>query len=234
MLQTLVRLEGRIPYRFRFSRHLSRFVINRVQQKILKYYKRQDVANLIAQVRSEVDCQILSNEGYMVWPLARAQAQFGGAMAEVGTYQGASAKLICEAKGDAEFHVFDTFSGLPGSSIDDPLFRNSDYVSNEEQVRAYLANYPNVRIHKGLFPAETGSAVEDIRFSFVNLDVDIYESTRDSLEFFYPRMLPGGILVSHDYAQAVGVRKAFDEFIGPKPESLIELPESQCMFVKLG
>ena len=233
MLQSLVHLEGKIPHRFRFTRHLSRFVIHRFQQKILRYYKGREIADLIAQVGSEVDCQILSNEGYMVWSLARAQAQAGGAMAEVGTYQGASAKLICEAKGIAEFHIFDTFAGLPGASDDeDPLFREEDYASDEEEVRAYLKRYPNVTIHKGLFPAETGAEVENLRFSFVNLDVDIYESTRDCLEFFYPRMLPGGILVSHDYAQARGVRKAFDEIIGPESESLIELPESQCMFMK--
>ena len=34
-------------------------------------------------------------------------------MAEVGVYQGVSAKLICEAKGDKELHLFDTFEGLP-------------------------------------------------------------------------------------------------------------------------
>ncbi len=69
---------------------------------------------------------------------------------------------------------------------------------------------------------------------FVNLDVDTYASTRDSLEFFYPRLLPGGILMSHDYAQAEGVREAFDEVLRSKPESIIELPESQCMFIKHG
>ena len=37
-------------------------------------------------------------------------------MAEVGVYQGVSAKLICEAKGDKELHVFDTFEGLPDKS----------------------------------------------------------------------------------------------------------------------
>ncbi len=101
-------------------------------------------------------------------------------------------------------------------------------------MREYLSAYPNVTFHKGLFPAETGPDVADKRFSFVNLDVDTYASTRDSLEFFYPRLMPGGILLSHDYAQAEGVRKAFEEVIGPKPESIIELPESQCMFVKQG
>jgi hypothetical protein len=56
-------------------------------------------------------------------------------MAEVGTYQGAAAKLICEAKGDAEFHIFDTFAGLPGASDEDPLFREEDYASDEAGAR---------------------------------------------------------------------------------------------------
>jgi hypothetical protein len=234
MLQSLVRLEGRIPTKYRFTRRFSRAVIHRFQQKILNFYKGSEVTGLIHQVRAEVDCQILSNEGYMVYSVARAQSTMEGAMAEVGTYQGASAKLICEAKGNAEFHVFDTFCGLVDASENDPLFRQSDYASSEKSVRQYLSQYPNVHIHKGFFPAATGDVVRDKKFSFVNLDVDTYASTRDSLEFFYPRLLPGGILMSHDYAQAEGVRKAFDEVLGSKPESIIELPESQCMFIKQG
>ncbi len=234
MLQSLVHLEGRIPAKYRFTRRLSRAVIHRFQQKILSFYKGSDVSRLIRQVRSEVDCQILSNEGYMVYSVARAQATMNGAMAEVGTYQGASAKLICEAKGKAEFHVFDTFCGLVDTSENDPLFRPNDYSASEAAVRQYLSVYPNVHIHRGFFPAETGDVVRNRVFSFVNLDVDTYASTRDSLEFFYPRLLPGGILMSHDYAQAEGVRKAFDEVLRSKPESIIELPESQCMFIKHG
>lgn len=232
MLQSLVSLEGRIPPRFRYTRHLSRSLIHSVQLKILGYYKGADVRNMIAQVRREVDCQILSNEGYMAFSLARAQSTMDAAMAEVGTYQGASAKLICEAKGDREFHVFDTFCGLQDASDQDPLFRQNDYAASEESVRKYLSGYPNVHFHKGMFPADTGADVAETQFSFVNLDVDTYASTRDCLEFFYPRLVPGGILLSHDYAQAEGVRKAFEEVLGPKPESIIELPESQCMFVR--
>ncbi|APZ96921.1 TylF/MycF/NovP-related O-methyltransferase [Fuerstiella marisgermanici] len=234
MLQTLVRLEGKIPTRFRYTRHMSRAFIHSFQLRILGFYKGAAIRDLVKRVHHEVDCQILSNEGYMAYSLARAQSTMDGVMAEVGTYQGASAKLICAAKGDTEFHVFDTFCGLLDASEEDPLFRQHDYAASEESVRKYLADYPNVIFHKGLFPADTGSDVADKKFSFVNLDVDTYASTRDCLEFFYPRLLPGGILLSHDYAQAEGVRKAFDEVLGTKPESIIELPESQCMFVKQG
>lgn len=233
MLQKLVELEGKLPTSLRFTRRLSRGFIHRTQLRIMRYYKGTDVTELLHRVRSEVDCQILSNEGYMLYSLARAQKSLGGSMAEVGTYQGASAKLICEAKGETPFHVFDTFAGLQDVSADDPLFRQNDYSASEEQVQKYLSAYPNVTLHRGYFPADTGDAVADEKFCFVNLDVDTYQSTRDSLEFFYPRLMPGGILVSHDYAQAEGVRKAFDEVMGPKPEPIIELVESQCMFVKL-
>jgi hypothetical protein len=43
----------------------------------------------------------------------------------------------------------------------------------------------------------------------------------------------GGVLISHDYTSAAGVRKAFDEFFNEKREPIIELPGSQCLIVKL-
>jgi hypothetical protein len=68
----------------------------------------------------------------------------------------------------------------------------------------------------------------------VHFDVDLYESTKACLEFFYPRMIVGGVMLSHDYSLLAGVRKAVDEFLQDKPEKPIELPSTQCMIVKLG
>src|SRR3954463_8942984 len=42
----------------------------------------------------------------------RACRGVGGAMAEAGVFAGASARLICEAKGDASLHLFDVFETL--------------------------------------------------------------------------------------------------------------------------
>jgi hypothetical protein len=61
----------------------------------------------------------------------------------------------------------------------------------------------------------------------------LYEGTRACLEFFYPRMIPGGIMLSHDYSILSGVRAAFEEFMSDKPEGLIELPTTQCMLTKM-
>ena len=84
-----------------------------------------------------------------------------------------------------------------------------------------------------VFFPDTGAALTDERFSFVHLDVDIYESTIGSLEWFYPRMLRGGIIISHDFMTAAGPRKAFTEFFERLPEPLIELPGNQGMIVKV-
>jgi hypothetical protein len=67
----------------------------------------------------------------------------------------------------------------------------------------------------------------------VNLDVDTHESTKQCLEFFYPRLSPGGILISHDYITAPGVKKAFDDFFLGKAEPVLETAGSQCLVVKL-
>jgi hypothetical protein len=63
--------------------------------------------------------------------------------------------------------------------------------------------------------------------------VDLFESTMAALEFFYPRMNPGAILVSHDYVEFAGVRRAFDEFFEHKSEPVIELSGNQCLVVKV-
>jgi hypothetical protein len=101
-----------------------------------------------------------------------------------------------------------------------------------ESVQQYLADM-NVEFHKGLFPL-TAEAVADKLFRFVHLDMDLYEGTLAALQFFYPRLSTGGVLISHDYSLAKGVKAAFTEFFVNKPEPVIELTGDQCMIVRLG
>ena len=93
-----------------------------------------------------------------------------------------------------------------------------------------LNKYENVHIIKGKFP-ESGKEIVDKRFCFVHLDVDLYKSTIDSLRFFFPKMVQGGIIIIHDY-HSDGVKKAFDEFLKTKKEDVLELNMSQCMIIK--
>ena len=207
--------------------------ISRVQLRVLGAHKDKEVIRAIKQMRRQRRCLLSAYECYIVHSLALAQSQQPGELAEVGTYQGGSARLICEAKGDRTFHVFDTFEGLPqATGADGKVHSTKQYDSSFESVREYLREFPNVHLYKGRFP-ETAGPIEDRTFSFAHFDVDLYESTLACLEFFYPRMIVGGVMLSHDYSILAGVRKAFEEFLADKPEALIELPSTQCMVIKL-
>ena len=204
-----------------------------IHLRMLSFHKDKEVLRLLRQVRKGRKCLLTGNETFLIYAFARAYAQLPGAMAEVGVYQGVSAKLICEAKGERELHLFDTFEGLPDKSgTDVPRYKPSQYLCSLESVQEYLKGYPNVHFYKGLFP-ESATGLEEMKFRFVHIDVDLYESTKGCLEWFYPRLLPGAILVSHDYSLLAGVREAFTEFFADKPEKPLELPTTQCMIVKL-
>jgi hypothetical protein len=225
-------------------------ILSRLELAKLKYYKRNPLETrayaLVHGIYKEEDGGIFSTivngkkpvlfspgELLNIWEQARVMASHGGAFAEVGVFRGASAKLICEAKGQTPLYLFDTFQGLPDnvSGIDGRFWKGL-FIASEKEVRTRLAKYPNVEIYPGLFP-QTSGPIENQKFSFVHLDVDLYSSTKAVLEFFYPRMLPGGRILSHDYGQCEGVWTAFDEFMKDKPEKLLPMETTQVLLIKL-
>ena len=193
---------------------------------------RAPVLELVRQVRLETEMILLDSEAYNIYMGVRQTMKIPGDIAEVGVFKGGSAKLIAEAKGERTLFLFDTFEGLPATGASDPVFQRGQFPSSLEGVKAYLSPYRNVELYKGYFP-DTAGPIEDKRFSFVHLDVDIYDSTSKALAFFYPRMTRGALLISHDYMWVEGVKQAFDEFFADKPEPVIELAGSQCAFIKL-
>ena len=163
-----------------------------------------------------------------------AVSKIPGDMAEVGAFRGGSGKLLAWVAPQRILHLFDTFEGLPEpGEKDSKAFRRGQYRASEADLREYLAGC-NVRVYRGLFPG-TASAIADQSFAFVHLDADLYQSIKDSLEFFYPRMEKGGIILVHDFApRHEGVYRAFQEFFRERPEPVIELTGNQGMIVKLG
>lgn len=209
------------------------------KNKMLVFYNCNDPTNiqifsLIKQIKKETEMLLDDLEAYQIYTVVRKTEKIAGDIAEVGVYKGGSAKLICEIT-KKSVHLFDTFEGLPDlCEMDNPRqFRKGDHSAPFESVKSYLKNYPSVYLYKGLFPS-TAEPVKNKKFSFVHLDVDIYESTLNCLRFFYSRMSKGGAIMSHDYPESKGVKKAFDEFFSDKPEIIIEFPGcNQCLIIKV-
>jgi O-methyltransferase len=194
-------------------------------------YDEPDVMRSIVRIRQKYDLKMENREAYMIHSAVKSTSRLSGDIAEVGVYRGGSAKVICQAKGDRHLHLFDTFEGLPHDSEVDWFFSKGDYSANFEDVKREFAKERNVHLYKGLFP-DTAGPISDRMFSFVHLDVDLYSSTLACLNFFYDRMEPGGLLISHDYGYHEGVKKAFTEFFKDKPEVVVRLVGSQCLVTK--
>lgn len=198
---------------------------------------RIETIRWIRKLKKSREMLLTPLEANQLFSLVRATAKLGGSMAEVGVYRGASARLIREADPARPLHLFDTFQGLPDPADCDTELHLGRFVKNQfscslEEVKRYLGPTNNIYFHKGLFPATT-DALQDEHFSFVHSDVDLYASTRSILEFFYPRLLPGAIILTHDFATCSGPHQAFTEFAKDLREPLIELPGDQAMIMKL-
>jgi hypothetical protein len=204
----------------------------RIELALLAGHKQSHHIADVRKARRGRESLLSGNEAFTVYSVARSQSALDGDMAEVGVYQGCSAKIISIASGAKPLHLFDTFAGLPSPDEDEQdRMRTGHYAASLPSVQAFLADESNVNYYPGLFP-QTASPVGDVRFSFVHLDVDLKSSTLDCLEFFYPRMVPGGVILTHDYSYLDGVREAFEAFLADKPEFTIELATSQAMLVK--
>ena len=214
---------------------LSKFATS-FQFKLLSFYKDEKIVVLIKKIKSEVDFAFYPYEAFMIYSIVKTQSDVEGDLAEVGVYQGGSAKLICEVKKDKDLYLFDTFTGLPEVSKDDTHFGENHWYENEfnntseESIREFLKKYENVHIIKGTFP-ESGKQILEKKFCFVHLDVDLYKSTIESLRFFFPRIVNGGIILIHDF-HSDGIQKAIKEFKNENKIKLIELTGSQAMIIK--
>jgi len=163
----------------------------------------------------------------------KLSAPVRGSMAELGVYKGGTAKLIATVVPDKTLYLFDTFSGMPDEqSIDKHKAGDFDDTSIEA-VSHLLNDRQNIVFRQGYFPTTT-QGLEGERFSFVHIDGDLYQSTLDALEFFYPRMVSGGIMIFDDYEwpHCPGVKKAMDEFLHDKPEKIFVRREYQAVLVK--
>lgn len=186
----------------------------------------------------------LNERHYIVFSMAKSVANLPGDTAECGVYYGASSFMICTAtagKPDACHHMFDSFEGLskpdaadiPSNSLA-YTWKERDLAVSLETVSRNLRTFPFVCYYQGWIPSRFDE-VADRRFSFVHIDVDLYQPTRDSLAFFYERTVPSGIILCDDYGSihCPGATRAFDEFLADKPEAhVVQLTTGQGFIMK--
>lgn len=170
--------------------------------------------------------------------LLKLSLRTDGDVGECGVFEGATAWFMAdslrEANAERPIHLFDSFEGLSNpASVDGDFWRRGSLAAPEAAARRNLSEFQNVRFYKGWIPARF-SEVSDRSFSFVHIDVDLHQPTLECLEFFFPRLTKGGLIVCDDYGfdTCPGARKAVDEFFADKREPIVHLPTGQAFIIK--
>lgn len=158
-----------------------------------------------------------------------------GLFLEVGSFRGGTALHICNAidefhKG-ARFYCFDPFEegGFEKIGDCDAAFKATDFTDTSfKAVDRLLSKKPFAKAVQGFFPAAAEGL--DLRgISFCHLDVDVYEATRNCLEYLAPRMSPRSLIVLDDvgHFETPGVDRAMKEFVVAHP-SFLAIPIFPC------
>jgi O-methyltransferase len=97
-----------------------------------------------------------------------------------------------------------------------------------------LSDFRHIEVREGWIP-HTFCGLENVHYAFAHIDVDLYRSTLDCCEYFYPRLAPGGVLLFDEYAfrAAYGEKDALDEYFSDKRERPIVLITGQALVLKL-
>ena len=174
------------------------------------------------------------------WAAAHA-ARLEGDFVECGVYRGGLARAIVDYVGlcdlNKSFYLFDTFEGIPEASIsrDERELgrRPGEYEECYAAVCETFRSFANVRVVRGVVP-EVLSQVEIERVAYLSLDMNVYQPEIAAVEYFWPRMTSGGIILLDDYGfRPHGLQKtAMDAFARQRDTEILSMPTGQGLLVK--
>ncbi len=158
------------------------------------------------------------------------EEQITGDFAELGVYRGNSAAVLAHYARAAGRHLylFDTFEGFDRRDlVAADGCRQPEFTDISLAAVCDFVGEQNVRFIQGYFPASIPADLDQAHFSVVHLDCDLYQPIKAGMAFFFPRLSPGGLMIVHDYSGVhwSGVKQAVDEFLHPRPERAVLLPD---------
>lgn len=151
-----------------------------------------------------------------------------GVIVEVGTWMGRSLSFIipiCKANG-SKIYAVDTWTGSTkevGPMVD-WVYETMSVSGSMYFYECFLRNLGQISGNYCVIPilgrsVEAAKRFKDGTIDFVFIDSDhSYESVKEDLEAWWPKVKVGGALGGHDYHPSFGVIRAVDEFFGKKPD----------------
>lgn len=138
-----------------------------------------------------------------------------------------------------KYYLLDTFSGLDEefSTPEEMNYSNNLGYQNQKNLFDHVSSifkpFENVTIIKGAIP-KTLTQVDSQEISFLSIDMNCVYPEIEALEFFWDKIVKGGIVVLDDYGYPghENQKKAHDEFAKKKNVKILSLPTCQGIIIK--
>ncbi len=165
-----------------------------------------------------------------------------GDLIKFGVYKGGSivsfAKFLKGLNINKKVYGLDTFEGLPKASNKDKIpdyYKNAMPENEINEVKEALSRKKvndKIVLMKGLFKDTIPKLPENNKYCFAYIDCDLYEGTKEALEYLIQRMSKKGVIFIDDYTSSnwIGVKKAVLELL---PERKINVYKGQAYWIKI-
>jgi len=163
-----------------------------------------------------------------------------GDILELGIYRGGTTIMtvhfLKKLNSKRRVYACDAFMGLPYEDKYS-IWENAKGMYSETSEKIVKEKFEKfgvsdtITIVKGLFEDTLYQKLSDKKFSLVLVDCDLYDATKLSMEFIFPRMVKGGIIMFDDYDRVnkqeatCGETTAVDEFCSTHNLKVEEFPE---------
>jgi len=172
---------------------------------------------------------------------ARQAEKLSGDFVECGVHLGGLATAILtdlnwQQSPGRHFYLLDTFNGFPADqrNVAAEVHRD-DYLDDVwPQVQRHFSKYPAAKLIRGAIP-QTLSEVTTQQIAYLSIDMNCAEPEVAALEYFWPRMVSGGIVLLDDYAFAEAYRRqkeAIERWAKPLSLPILSLPTGQGLLIK--
>ncbi|MNJ22584.1 Macrocin O-methyltransferase [compost metagenome] len=178
-----------------------------------------------------------------IWDLINQTERVAGDVIEIGVWKGGTggiaATRLANLGSDRKLILCDTFTGVVKAGARDTLYQGGEHSdTSREGVLALMQTLgvaERIEILAGIFPEETGEAVENRRFSFCHIDVDTYLSARDIFDWITPRLNQHGVVLFDDYGTwgCEGVSGLVEELANREDYFLLRNLNGHAVLIKL-